>query len=174
MFQQIFRNTCNVCNGDGSIITKPCNTCSGNGRITKIENLVISIPKNVDNGNFMRVGSKGDYNPNVRMRGDLILKVEVNKTDDFEKLGMDLVFYKKMNVIELLTKKQILVPHPDGELMINIPKKMNSDKPLRILKKGYRTNDGSGDFYIKVAVTNEYDLPEDIQQKLEILLKDFN
>ncbi len=173
MFQQVFQNTCNTCGGNGSIITKPCITCSGNGRIKNVENLVITIPKNVDNGNFMRVAGKGDYNAGVRLRGDLILKVDVNKADNFEKLGMDLIFYKKINALELLSKKQILVPHPDGDLMINIPRNMNSEKPLRLLKKGYRSNDGSGDFYIKVAVTNDYELPEDVQKKLEELLKEY-
>ena len=67
-------------------------------KIKNTENLVVSIPKNVDNGNFMRVAGKGDYNPGVRLRGDLILKVEVNKVDDFEKLGMDLIYYKKMKI----------------------------------------------------------------------------
>jgi len=173
MFQQVFQTNCPTCMGNGSIISKPCISCGGHGKIKNTENLVITIPKNVDNGNFMRVGGKGDYNPSVRLRGDLILKVDVNKVDNFEKLGMDLIYYMKLTAIELLTKKQILIPHPDGDLMINTPRKMDSEKPLRLLKKGYRSNDGSGDFYIKVAVTNDYVLPEDVQQKLDELLKEF-
>ena len=86
---------------------------------------------------------------------------------------MDLIYYKKITALDVITKKQILVPHPEGELMINLPKNLNTEKPLRLLKKGYRSNDGSGDFYIKVAVTNEYELPEEVQQKLEELLKEF-
>jgi molecular chaperone DnaJ len=173
MFQQVFQTNCPTCMGNGSIITKPCMSCGGVGKIKNTENLVVSIPKNVDNGNFMRVAGKGDYNPGVRLRGDLILKVDVNKADDFEKLGMDLIYYKKLTVLDVITKKQLLVPHPDGDLMINIPKNLNTEKPLRLLKKGYRANDGSGDFYIKVAVTNEYELPDEVQQKLEELLKEF-
>ena len=174
MFQQVFQTNCPTCMGNGSIITKPCMSCGGVGKIKNTENLVVSIPKNVDNGNFMRVAGKGDYNPGVRLRGDLILKVDVNKADDFEKLGMDLIYYKKLTVLDVITKKQLLVPHPDGDLMINIPRNLNTEKPLRLLKKGYRANDGSGDFYIKVAVTNEYELPDEVQQKLEELLKEFS
>lgn len=172
MFQQLHQINCPNCMGNGSIITKPCFSCMGQGKIKNTESLVVNIPKNVDNGNFMRVAGKGDYNPNVRLRGDLILKVDVNRIDDFEKLGMDLIYYKKLTAIDLITKKQILIPHPDGDLMINIPRNLNTEKPLRLLKKGYRANDGSGDFYIKVAVTNDYSLPDDIQQKLEELLKE--
>lgn len=174
MFQQIHQTSCPTCMGNGSIISKPCASCMGKGKITNKEKLSVNIPKNVDSGNFMRLSGKGDYSPHVKLRGDLILKVDLNRADDFEKYGMDLIFHKKLNVLDILTKKQFLVPHPEGDLMVNIPRNLDSEKPLRLVKKGYRANDGSGDFYIKVAVTNDYTLPEDIQQKLEELLKDID
>ena len=108
---------------------------------------MVSIPKNVDNGNFMRVAGKGDYNPGVRLRGDLILKVEVNKVDDFEKIGMDLIYYKKITAIDVLTKKQILVPHPDGEISLKLPKNIDTSKPLIVKTKWFRL-DTNGDLIV--------------------------
>jgi molecular chaperone DnaJ len=173
MFQQIYQSTCPTCAGKGSVISNPCNSCNGLGLTKKSETLSVTIPKNVDNGDFMRVAGKGDFNPNVRMRGDLILKVILNKSGDFEKVGMDLVYSLKLNVLSLLSNKQILIPHPDGDLMVNLPNPMNSDKPLRLVKKGYRNESGSGDFYIKISVTNEHNLPKDVEEKIQELIKEF-
>lgn len=172
MFQQVFKSTCNGCNGSGAILINPCVPCNGYGKVLNQENLKVTIPKNIDNGNFMRVIGKGDYSPKVKFRGDLILKVNVNRVDDFEKNNMDLVFYKTLNVLEIITKKQILIPHPNGNLMVNMPKNFNSEKPLRILNKGYSYTGGKGDLYIKVSVTNNYDISEDTQKELELLLKE--
>ena len=68
MFQQIFNVTCNGCGGQGSVITKKCDTCNGNGMIKEKEKIVISIPKNVDNGDFLRIATKGDYGKTTGVR----------------------------------------------------------------------------------------------------------
>jgi molecular chaperone DnaJ len=174
MFQQIFNVTCNGCGGQGSVITKKCNTCNGNGMINTTEKLVLSIPKNVDNGDFLRVAAKGDYSRTTRVRGDLIIKVELIRHDNFEKIGKDLIYSLKLNVIDVLTEKQIRLPHPDGDLIINMPKNLNSDKPLRLVKKGYRDGVGSGDFYVKMTITNDYTLTDNVKESLIELLKEIS
>jgi molecular chaperone DnaJ len=172
MFQQIFNMTCDYCKGQGSIITKKCNTCQGGGMVKEKESLLVNIPKNVDNGDFLRLGTRGDFGRNTNNRGDLILKIELIKHDSFEKLGRDLIYNLKLNILEILAEKQITLPHPDGKLMINMPKNLNSDKPLRLVKKGYKDVNGSGDFYVKVSVTNEYELSEDKKRDIKEILKE--
>jgi len=166
MFNQIVQTQCPACAGKGKIITNPCNTCYGQGLLVKRENLSITIPKNVDNGNFMRVPSKGDFNQAMKLRGDLILQVIMTNKDNFEKNNNDLIYYLKLNVIDILTKKTINLPHPEGELMVNLPKSISSDKPLRLVKKGYRMEHDSGDFYVKITITNEHDLTEEKLNKM--------
>jgi len=141
------------------------------GLTKEVETLSVTIPKNVDNGDFMKVAGRGDFDRTYKLRGDLILKVVMNKTDNFEKVGMDLVNHITLNALQLITDDKILLKHPDGDLMISMPKNLNSDKPLRILKKGYRTDNGSGDFYIRVNVTNEMDISDEIKNKIKSLLK---
>jgi len=172
MFQQIFNVTCNSCGGQGSVITKKCDTCNGNGMVKEKEKIVISIPKNVDNGDFLRIATKGDYGKTTGVRGDLIIKVDLIKHDNFEKIGRDLIYSLKLNVIDVLTEKQIRLPHPDGDLIISMPKNLNSDKPLRLVKKGYRDGVGSGDFYVKITITNDYTLTNDVKESLMVLLKE--
>ena len=77
-----------------------------------------------------------------------------------------MIYYLKLNVIDILTKKTINLPHPEGELMVNLPKSISSDKPLRLVKKGYRMEHDSGDFYVKITITNEHDLTEEKLNKM--------
>ncbi len=60
--------------------------------------------------------------------------------------------------------------HPDGDLDINLPKNLSTEKPLRVKSKGFVTQSGIGDFYIKVGVTNKSISDED-KVKLKDLLK---
>jgi len=172
MFQQIFNMSCDSCGGSGSVITKKCNTCNGHGMVKENETLLVTIPKNVDNGDFLRIPTKGDYGRMTNIRGDVILKVELNRSDNFDKVGKDLVYTLKLNVLEILSEKQITLPHPDGKLVISMPKNLNSDKPLRLVKKGYKDATGSGDFYVKVTITNDYEISDDIKNNLKDLLKE--
>jgi DnaJ-class molecular chaperone len=83
-----------------------------------------------------------------------------------------LVYNLKLNVLEILTEKQITLPHPDGKLVISMPKNLNSDKPLRLVKKGYKDATGSGDFYVRLTVTNDYELNDDLKNNLKDMLKE--
>lgn len=168
-FQQIIQTDCKSCNGKGNIITEPCFICHGSGDTIKFENLNINIPTSVSSGTNLRIKGKGDYNINTG-QGDLIIQIEVIKKDNFEKINNDLVFYETLRPIDLLSNKDIEVPHPDGTLKIKVPENSETDKPLRLKGKGYQYRGGRGDLYIKVNVKNTKPTTEelkDIFQKLE-------
>ena len=153
MFKQSIQMACSVCSGTGSIITKGCLNCSTTGQVPKKEKLSVGIPKNVDNGDFMRLRGKGDFNPKANNRGDVILKVNMDNNGDFEKIGMDLIYKKKISALDLLLNDKIEVDHPEGNLNLSKPDFLDTEKPLRIHNKGYK-GDVNGNFYIKISVSN--------------------
>jgi len=124
-----------------------------------MESIDVQIPRNVDNGDFLRVRGKGAYYVNSGF-GDLIVKVQVERTDDFEKMGNDLIYHSRVTPIDVILKNKIIIPHPSGDISINIPPTFNTDKPLRLRGKGYLTNQGFGDMYLKISVTAETGLTE--------------
>ena len=85
----------------------------------------------------------GDY-------GDLILQIELEPKDGFEKINSDLVYtlYLDLNGIN---SDKYKIPHPDGELQIPAPKSFDTSKPLRLRGKGY----SGGDMYVKLQVKFE-------------------
>ena len=171
MFSHQIRQQCPVCLGGGTLISKPCFSCNGLGVVKENEKINVNIPANVDNGDFLRIQNKGDFNTITKSKGDLILKVNLINVDNLEKIGIDLVYHKKITPIELVLDDLMLIKHPDGDLNIKIPKELNSDKPLRVMNKGYKTPNGVGNFFIKLSVDKKSDLDEETKNKIKKLLE---
>jgi DnaJ-class molecular chaperone len=74
----------------------------------------------------------------------------------------------------LLGEEEVVLPHPEGLLKIIIPKNFSTDKPLRLVNKGYRTQNENGDFYVKISVVNNLDVSDEIKEKIKSLIKEPN
>ena len=144
-FVQQMVTTCPLCNGLGEIIENKCYKCSGSGVKGEVKTITIEIPKNIDNGQFLKLSKLGDFDK-VDF-GDLVLKIEVIDADGFRKSGNDLIYTLFLDCDEVdLVKYNI--PHPLGLLSITAPNVFDTSVPLRIPGKGYN----GGDFYIKREV----------------------
>jgi molecular chaperone DnaJ len=174
LFMQQIQQPCPNCKGTGSQIIRACNTCLGNGITQQNQKFNVSIPPNVDNGDFLRVQGKGDYYSKTKTYGDVILKINTLNIDGFEKVGADLVYNKKLTPLELLVNDNMLIKHPEGDLNIKIPNTLSTDKPLRIINKGYKTPNGTGNFYIKLTVEKNEDLNIEIKNKIKELTNGVN
>jgi len=152
-FTQIIESPCGNCRGSGKVIINPCVKCNGDGLVDKFQTLKIRIPQSVDNGDFLRVKGKGDFVNNIGY-GDLLLQIEITK-NEFEKVGKDLVYTATISPYDMIINKNIIIPHPLGQIQINIPKDASTEKPLRVSTKGYITPNGVGDLYIKICVVNK-------------------
>lgn len=150
-FNQIIHSTCNECNGKGYKITKICFDCGGRGKKSKYQTINVNLPKGCGNGDNFRIQSKGDYD-DVNGFGDLILFINVNNENGYEKNGNDLIYELNISAVDYLTQNEILVTHPDGDIKIKLPTDTNSTKKLRIKNKGYITNHNRGDFYVKLNI----------------------
>jgi len=171
LFNTVVEDVCPGCSGTGYQITNPCYSCKGAAVMDKIESIDVQIPRNVDNGDFLRVRGKGSFYRNSGF-GDVIVKVQVGRTDNFEKMGDDLIYNSKVTPIDILKKNKIIIPHPSGDISVGIPKEFNSEKPLRLKGKGYLTNGGFGNMYLKIYVVNDIDLTDSQIESLNQLLKD--
>ena len=84
------------------------------------------------------------------MYGNLIVRVNVIPENNFEKNGNDLVYNHYFN-LEELNQTNLQIPHPSGNISINLPDEFDSSKPLRIRSKGFMIN-GEGDLYVRQHV----------------------
>jgi molecular chaperone DnaJ len=145
---QHIRTTCNTCGGRGYTLVHKCNSCDGRGHKLSNNSISIKLPHGIDGGQFIRIAGRGDFiNGNY---GDLIIQIQVDNRDGFEKMGNDLVYQLFLNYDQLMLDKYD-IPHPDGNIMISAPKIIDTSKSLRIRGKGYN----GGDMYIRTNVRFE-------------------
>jgi molecular chaperone DnaJ len=147
-FQQIIQETCPSCTGRGYIITNSCTSCIGKGTQGEFKSINITLQHGIDDGEFYRVESAGDFHNGVY--GNLLLKVRMKKDVNWEKVGDDLVYNNFLDYDDL-TNESCEVPHPDGKIVVKYPELFDTLTPLRVRSKGYH-RERIGDLYIKNIV----------------------
>ena len=110
----------------------------------------INIPVGADSGQFLKVGDVGDFKNGEY--GDLLIQIETVPHDGFEKLNNDLIYNLVLD-LNGIQQDKFSIPHPDGELIVQAPKTIDTSKPLRLRGKGYF----NGDMYLKLIL--KYDRP---------------
>lgn len=148
MFIQMVSMQCNGCGGSGHVLVNPCFVCSGSGTKDEIKNVEIKIPHGIDDGQFLRLQSMGDFRNGIH--GDLIVRIQLEKENNFIKYGNNLV-YDAFFDLEDLKKESFEIQHPDGPLTVKFPKQFDSSKPLRVKSKGFKL-DTVGDLLINQFV----------------------
>lgn len=143
-FVQMVQTQCTKCNGNGEQILNACYVCHGSGQKNELKNIDISVPHGADNGQFFKLQNMGDFHNGFF--GDLIVRVNIKNENNFEKIGQHLV-YNCFMTLENITGDQIVIPHPDGDLNVKLPKSIDTSKPLRVKGKGFR-NELLGDLII--------------------------
>jgi molecular chaperone DnaJ len=147
MVQQV-RTVCPSCNGRGSAIVHRCYMCDGRGTQSTINQVQISLPKNCDSGQFLKLAGLGDFKNGEY--GDLVIQLEMISKDGYEKINNDLIYNLTLDLNEIQNEK-FKIPHPDGELMVTAPRTVETAKPLRLRGKGYE----GGDMWVKLNLKFE-------------------
>jgi molecular chaperone DnaJ len=142
---QQFRTPCDSCGTKGYTLIHKCFKCSGNGVKLESNQIKIKIPHGIDNGQFLKLQNLGDFSNGVF--GDLVVQINLNKDDFFDKVDNNLI-YKLFLGYNDIKKENYIIPHPNGDLMVQSPSMFDTSKPLRIKGKGFN----GGDMYINLFV----------------------
>jgi DnaJ-class molecular chaperone len=130
------------------MLLKACYSCNGRSTTGEFKNLKINLTHGIDDGEYYRVDGGGDFHNGVY--GNLLLKVNMVKDENWEKLGDDLIYH---NIVDLkgLESDSVEIPHPEGKISIKYPETFDTSTPMRVKNKGYR-RERIGDMYIKNTV----------------------
>lgn len=147
MAQQI-RTACPTCAGRGYTLVHKCVSCDGRGSKTIVNEVRVKLPISCDNGQYLRLANLGDFRNGEY--GDLIVQIELEPKDGYEKMNDDLIYNLTVNLDEIQQEK-FIIPHPDGKLSMDAPKIVDTSRPLRLRGKGYN----GGDMYVKINLRFE-------------------
>lgn len=146
-FSNIIRTTCVTCSGKGFKFKETCGTCHGEGRLDENMSINMKLPEGISDGQFIKAQGYGDFHNG--MFGDVIFRINIVPQDGFEKNNGDLIYNKFLSLSDL-NSDSISIPHPNGEMLLNLPKEIDTSKPLRVRGKGFKNE--RGDLYVNLFI----------------------
>jgi DnaJ-class molecular chaperone len=121
-FQQI-QTQCGNCNGMGQMTKKNINCMNCEGKNIKFEEhtVKVDIPKGVNNGyNIVFKGLGEQAQKSIEESGDLVVEIIVNEDPYFGREHNNLIYRCKVTLVESIIGKEVIVPHFDEHINMNI------------------------------------------------------
>ena len=150
-----------------------CSHCGGTGFVNNSSSVKIKLPKNVTEGQKIKLKGKGKSDAYGR-RGDLFLVVHI-KDGEYQIDGINLTKELEIYPTEAVlgAEKEIETLH--GKINIKIPPKVSSGQALRLKELGLPDKNGKyGDLKVKMKIVLPKDLSEEeieLYRKLNDLRK---
>ncbi|MFQ5745814.1 MAG: molecular chaperone DnaJ [Gemmatimonadota bacterium] len=163
---------CPDCAGAGERITEPCHECRGAGRVRANHTVKIEIPAGVSTDDLLKLSGRGNAGPDGGPRGDVLVLVEVEPDERFERHGDDLIYNLAVTLSQAALGAEVEVPTIlDGETKLKVPPGIQGGQALRLRGKGMPRLRGSGrgDQIVRVLIWTPTSLTRDQREALERL-----
>lgn len=147
---------CSSCKGSGSSIKHPCTNCKGTGVAMNTHKESINIPKGINNGQNLRVASKGNKGENGGASGDLIIKVSVRPDSYFRREGYDIYTDVSITIAQAVLGAKIEVRTLSGNRSVTVPPGTAHGSKIRLPGEGVTklapNQNQKGDHYVVFGV----------------------
>ncbi|NLD49351.1 MAG: molecular chaperone DnaJ [Clostridiaceae bacterium] len=163
--------TCDVCHGEGKVITNPCELCNGKGRVRKPVKIKVSVPAGIDDGQTMSLRGEGEPGTKGGPAGDLFLTIRVKPHAIFQRQGNNVLCEMPITFVQAALGTEMEVPTLDGPVKHNISEGTQTGTIIRLKGKGipFLRGSGRGDQLVKVNV----EVPRRLNDKQKSLLREF-
>jgi len=153
----------------GREITSPCPDCRGEGRRTEPRTYTVEVPAGVDDGNTLRLTSRGAAGPRGGAPGDLYVHLRVRPHERFQRQGYDLVHVLHVPMTQAVLGVHVAYETLDGTEDLVIPAGTQSGRVFRLRGRGvpHVNARGRGELLVQVVV----DTPTDMSPEQEELMR---
>ncbi len=135
------------------------------------EKIAVTIPPGIENGQGLRVQGKGEEGEGGR--GDLIIRIWVEKHKIFRKEGYDLIMELPLKLTTALLGGTVDVETLDGKIEVKISQGTTHNEILRVKNKGVMSDRGRrGDLLIVTKVEMPKKLSKEATRLVEDLRKE--
>lgn len=148
------QSVCPHCGGSGQVIKDKCTDCNGEGIVKEEEIISINIPAGVSDGMQLSLSGKGNAAPHNGIPGDLIIQIEEQEHELFERQESNLYYSTYVTFAQASMGATIEVPTLNGKVKVKIEQGTPSGKVLRLKGKGLPDLNGygRGDLLVSVNV----------------------
>jgi molecular chaperone DnaJ len=162
---------CRRCGGTGSTVTDPCPTCRGEGRVSGTETISVDVPPGVAEGNYIPIRGKGHAGIQGGPPGDLIILIQEEPHDLYERHGQDLVCDLPISFATAALGGKVDVPTLGGTVRLDVPAATQSHKIFRLRGQGlpHVSSSRRGDLLVRVRVWTPKKLSAEEKKALEKL-----
>ncbi|TSC85928.1 MAG: molecular chaperone DnaJ [Parcubacteria group bacterium Gr01-1014_8] len=159
--------TCPQCHGRREVPDQPCTACNGEGVAKREEEIRVSVPAGVENGEMIRMPGRGEAAPGVSA-GDLYVKLHVKADKVFTRDGSNLVMVLPIKLTDALLGGDYTIQSLDGETTVTVPAGVTHGEFIRVRGKGVPSGRGSrGDLLVRVNI----EFPKKLSKSAKILIE---
>ncbi len=163
---------CRTCHGEGKIIKEPCNVCNGKGKVRKTRNIIVDIPKGINQGQSIRKAGMGAPGEKGGPNGDLLVAINIRPHKTFVRQNNDIYVEVPISIIQATLGDEIKVPTIEGEENYTLKPGTQPETTVTLKNKGVfnvRNPKLRGDQIIKFKVV----VPTKISEHQKDLLMKF-
>jgi molecular chaperone DnaJ len=159
---------CSACSGKGEVPSEKCAKCRGAGAMKGQEEIRISIPAGISNGEVIRMSTKGEAMPGG-VPGDLYVKIHCLPHAFLKRDGSNLFMNLDIKLSDALLGGEYPIETLDGKISVKIPEGVSHGEILRVRGKGVPMDKTHrGDFLIKLNIK----LPKKLSRKARNLFEE--
>jgi molecular chaperone DnaJ len=162
-------HTCTTCNGVGQVPEEKCHDCKGHGVYSKREEINISVPAGISNGEMIRMTGMGEAVAQG-VTGDLYVKINVTPHKLWKREGNDLVITHEIKLTDALLGARHTIDGLDGKIEIEIAPGAQAGEVLRVKGRGVphvHEKGRRGDVLVKLVIA----MPKKLSKKAQAFIE---
>lgn len=171
-FEVPARVSCPSCAGTGHMQGHVCPTCGGVGQVQKRQTVELKIPEELRSGMKLRLKGLGEAGQGEGENGDLHLVLQLTDDDTYRLLGDDLEARLSVTPWEAEHGTKLDVRTARGVVTLTIPPHSRTGQRLRLREQGFRLGRGVGASHSDCFVRIEMNLPAQLSERQQELLKE--
>ncbi len=161
--------TCDACRGTGKIPEEKCHDCKGHGVVNSREEVNITIPAGISNGEMIRMSGMGEA-VSGGTTGDLYVKINVTSHKIWKREGNDLVTTHEIKLTDALLGVKHSLDGLDGKIDIEIAQGASTGEILRVKGRGVphvHEKNRRGDVLVKLTIL----MPKKLSKKASVFIE---
>lgn len=163
---------CPACHGRGQVPEEVCAKCRGEGVGKRQEEIHISVPAGVSDGEMIRMPGRGEAAVGG-VAGDLYIKLHVKRDAAFVREGNNLTMTHSIKLSDALLGATHKIHTLDGEESVTVPAGVGHGEVIRVRGRGVPHGKGvRGDLLVRVSIEIPKKLSKHTRDIIEQLRKE--